>query len=186
MESISEITRITTDSLPSVMTIDSHRWVYWALTWLGLGSLLPLNFFITADPYFRYKLHDPSAVNGSTSRLESSYENAVTICAAIPNLFGTIIVTFFCIAHVHKYRISISLIGIAFCLLICFSLIFVDVHQWRATFFLITMILVMIQGFLCAILLNCYFSLTSTLPSRYIQGKISKKFTFRDNEFCFH
>jgi hypothetical protein len=35
------------------------------------------------------------------------------------------------------------------------------------------MVLVMIQGVLCAILLNCFFSLASTLPSRYIQGNIS-------------
>lgn len=171
MDSINDISRITTNSMPIIMNIDSYQWVYWAFVWLGLGSLLPFNFFITADPYFRYKLHDPTAPNASISKLESSYENAVTLCAAIPNLLGTIVVTFFCIAHVHKYRISGSLIGIALCLLICFSLIFVDVHEWRGIFFIITMILVMIQGVLCAILLNCYFSLTSALPSRYIQGR---------------
>jgi len=35
------------------------------------------------------------------------------------------------------------------------------------------MILVMIQSVLCAILLNCFFSLASTLPSRYIQGFVA-------------
>jgi len=35
------------------------------------------------------------------------------------------------------------------------------------------MILVMIQRVFCAILLNCFFSLASTLPSRYIQGFVA-------------
>ncbi|CAF1462440.1 unnamed protein product [Adineta steineri] len=173
MDSSSNSPRVSTTSVPGVITIDGHSWSYWAFVWLGLGSLLPFNFFITADPYFRYKLHDPTMPNSTVSRLELSYENAVTICAAVPNLIATIFVTFVCIPYIHKYRIYTSLSGITICLLICFSLIFVDVHRWREIFFFLTMILVMIQGVFCAILLNCFFSLASTLPSRYIQGFVA-------------
>lgn len=170
MHSPSNSPRVSTSSVPLVVSIDGHNWSYWALVWLGLGSLLPINFFITADPYFRYKLHDPTMSNSSASRLELSYENAVTLAGAVPNLIVTILVTFFCVPFIHKYRIYSSLIGITICLLICFVFIFVNVSQWREIFFILTMLLVMIQGGLCAILLNCFFSLTSTLPSRYIQG----------------
>lgn len=164
--------RVSTSSVPLVMSIDNHNWLYWAFIWLGLGSLLPINFFITADPYFRYKLHDPTLGNATASKLELAYENAVTVCSSVPNMIVTLLVTFICIPYVHKYRICGSLIGITICFLICFALVFVDVSHWRELFFIITMILVMIQGVLNAILLNCLFSLTSTLPSRYIQGKI--------------
>jgi equilibrative nucleoside transporter 1/2/3 len=164
--------RVSTSSEPLVVSVDGHNWFYWAFVWLGLGSLLPFNFFITADPYFRYKLHDSTMPNSSASRLELSYENAVTLCASVPNLIATILVTFFYVPYIHKYRVCTSLSGITICLLICFSLIFVNVNQWRGIFFILTMILVMIQGVLCAILLNCFFSLASTLPSRYIQGNI--------------
>ena len=172
MNTLTDLPRVTTASLPLVTPIDGHNWSYWAFVWLGLGSLLPFNFFITADPYFRYKLHDSTVANASASRLELSYENAVTLCASVPNLLGTILVTFVCVPYIHKYRIYTSLMGITVCLLVCFSLIFVDVHEWREIFFLVTMILVMIQGVLCAILLNCFFSLASALPSRYIQGEM--------------
>jgi equilibrative nucleoside transporter 1/2/3 len=171
MDSSTDLLRATTNSIPLVGTIDGHNWFYWAFVWLGLGSLLPFNFFITADEYFRYKLHDSTMPNSSASRLELSYENAVTLCASVPNLITAILVTFICVPYIHKYRIYSSLTGITVCLLICFSLIFVNVNQWREIFFIVTMILVMIQGCLCAILLNCFFSLASTLPSRYIQGK---------------
>ena len=164
--------RVSTNSVPLVVNVDVRSWYYWAFVWLGLGSLLPFNFFITADPYFRYKLHDSKMPNSSPSTLELSYENAVTLCASVPNLFTAILVTFVCVPYIHKYRIFTSLIGITICLLICFSLIFVDVNQWRKIFFALTMILIMIQSSLCAILLNCFFSLASTLPSRYIQGNI--------------
>ncbi|CAF4983367.1 unnamed protein product [Rotaria sp. Silwood1] len=173
MENSINSPRVSTTSIPLVITIDGHNWSYWAFVWLGLGSLLPFNFFITADPYFRYKLHDSKIENSSASRLELSYENTVTLCASIPNLIATILVTFIFVPYIHKYRIYTSLIGITICLLICFVFIFINVSQWREIFFIITMILVMIQGVLCAILLNCFFSLASTLPSRYIQGFVA-------------
>jgi len=172
MDSPTHSPRISTTSVPLVGSVDGNNWSYWAFVWLGLGSLLPFNFFITADPYFRYKLHDSTLSNSSASRLELSYENAVTLCASVPNFIAAILVTFICVPHIHKYRIYTSLSGITICLLICFSLIFVNVSHWREIFFMLTMILVMIQGVLCAILLNCFFSLASTLPSRYIQGNI--------------
>jgi equilibrative nucleoside transporter 1/2/3 len=173
MDSPPNTPRVSTTSVPLVVTVDGNNWSYWAFVWLGLGSLLPFNFFITADPYFRYKLHDSTMPNSSASRLELSYENAVTLCASVPNFIAAIFVTFVCVPYIHKYRIYTSLSGITICLLICFSLIFVDVNRWREIFFIFTMVLVMIQGVLCAILLNCFFSLASTLPSRYIQGNIS-------------
>ena len=172
MDNSRNLPRVTTASVPLVVTVDGHHWFYWAFVWLGLGSLLPINFFITADPYFRFKLHDSTLSNSTVSRLESAYENAVTLCASVPNLLGTVLVTFIFVPYIHKYRIYGSLTGITACLLICFALIFVDVHAWRELFFVLTMVLVMIQSGLCAILLNCLFSLASTLPSRYIQGKL--------------
>ncbi|CAF1220138.1 unnamed protein product [Rotaria magnacalcarata] len=173
MDSPSHSPRVSTTSVPLVLAVDGHSWSYWAFVWLGLGSLLPFNFFITADPYFRYKLHDSKTPNSSASRLELSYENAVTLSTSVPNLIATILVTFVCVPYIHKYRIYSSLSGIAICLLICFAFIFVNVNQWREVFFIVTMVLVMIQGVLCAILLNCFFSLASTLPSRYIQGFVA-------------
>ncbi|CAF3293153.1 unnamed protein product, partial [Rotaria sp. Silwood2] len=151
--------RISTNAIPLIGSIYSRTWSYLAFVWLGLGVLLPFHFFIIADPYFRHQLHDSTLSNASISRLELSYENVVTLF------------TFIFFPYIHKYRIYTSLFGITICLIICLSLIFVNVEKWRLIFFISTMILVMIQSMCCAVLLNCFYSLASTLPSRYLQGK---------------
>ena len=171
MENSVELPRMSTATTPLIGSIYHRHWSYLAFVWLGLGTLLPFNFFITADPYFRHKLHDPAS-NKTMSGYELFYENTVTICASLTNLITAILVTFICVPYIHKYRIYTSLSGITICLTICFALTFQSVKKWRGIFFGLTMVLVTIQSVCSAVLLNCFFSLTSTLPSRYIQGKI--------------
>ena len=170
--------RLSSASTPLVGSADGRHWTYWAFVWLGLGSLLPFHFFITAEPYFRFKLHDSSSTNASITRLELSYENAVTLSGAVPHLVTTLLVTCFCLPHMHKYRIYVSLLGVILCLLTAMTLLFIDVQHWRELFFALIMVLVMIQGVLGAILRNCFFSLASTLPSRYIQGNSMECLSF--------
>ncbi|UJR27624.1 hypothetical protein I4U23_008905 [Adineta vaga] len=172
MDNSLDLPRSSAATTPLIGSIYHGTWSYIAFIWLGLGTTLPFNFFITADPYFRHKLHDPSS-NISMSHLEFFYENSVTICASLTNFLTVILVTFIYVPYIHKYRIYTSLTGITLCLLTCFAFTLINVKKWRAIFFAITMVLVMIQSVCSAILLNCFFSLASTLPSRYIQGFIS-------------
>lgn len=43
---------------------DSYRLVYFIFFLMGIGSLLPWNFFITARDYWRYKLSNSSDPSG--------------------------------------------------------------------------------------------------------------------------
>ena len=123
------LSRLNSASTTLIGSVGAHYGTYWAFVWLGIGSPLPFTFFITAEPYFRFKLHDSSSVNASISRLEVSYENAVTVSAAAPHLFTTLLVTCFCLPHIHKYRIYTSFVGVIMCLSTCLILIFVDVED---------------------------------------------------------
>lgn len=172
MENSIDVAGTSTAATPLIGTIYHRAWSYLAFVWLGLGTVLPFNFFITADPYFRHKLHDSTLSNTSIFHLELLYENTVIVCSSFTNLITIIVVTFIYVPYIHKYRIYTSLCGITICLLICLSFTFINVKHWREIFFALTMIFVMIQSICSAILLNCFFSLASTLPSRYIQGKI--------------
>ena len=144
---------------------------YLAFVWLGLGSLLPFYFFTTADPYYRCKLHDNSTVN-STTDLDIYYANTVTFCSTLVNLLTIILVTFVCVPYIYRKRIYISLTGIIVCLI---ASLVIAIANYSSSLlillFCLIMIFVMILNVFSAILLNCYFSLASTLPSRYIQGK---------------
>ncbi|CAF0925270.1 unnamed protein product [Adineta ricciae] len=172
MDSSDDFPRVATAATPLIGSIYHRTWTYIAFIWLGLGTTLPFNFFITADPYFRYKLHDPS-INTSMTSLEFYYENSVTICASLTNLLTVILVTYVYVPYIHKTRIYTSLSGITLCLSVCCVLTVINVKEWRAIFFAVTMLLVMIQSICSAVLLNCLFSSAATLPSRYIQGLVS-------------
>ncbi|CAF3539039.1 unnamed protein product [Rotaria sordida] len=165
--------RISNNAIPLIGSIYNRTWSYLAFVWLGLGVLLPFNFFIVADPYFRHKLHNTAIPNASISHLELSYENIVTLCSSLTNIITIILVTFIFVPYIHKYRIYTSLCGITICLSVCLSFVFINVENWRVIFFIITMILVVIQSVCSTVLLNCFYSLASTLPSRYIQGFVS-------------
>jgi equilibrative nucleoside transporter 1/2/3 len=171
MDSSLDLPRRATSAIPLVGSIYAKTRSYIAFVWLGLGTLLPFNFFITAGSYFCKQLKDPTLSNTSI-HLELLYENTVTLCASFTNLLTVILVTFIFVPYIHKYRIYTSLIVIIICFCISLATALPSDKTWRGIFFAVTMILVMIQSVCSAILLNCFFSLASTLPSRYIQGKI--------------
>lgn len=163
--------RFSANSPPVIGSIYHYKLSYLAFICLGLGVVLPFHFFIIADPYFHYKLHNSHSVNESISFLELSYENFVILFSSLPNLVTVLLVTFIFVPYIHKYRVYASFFGIAICFVICLLFAFVDVTQWSVAFFILTMVFVVIQSICSAVASNCLFSLTSTLPSRYIQGK---------------
>lgn len=170
MEESIDLPRLSTTTIPLVGSFYARNRSYLAFVWLGLGALLPFNFFITAGPYFCKKLRNSNLPNASVP-LELLYENTVTSCASFTNLLTMILITFIFVPYIYKYRIYTSLIITIICFIASLTLALVHTRQWRGLFFALTMILVMIQSVCSAILLNSYFSLASTLPSQYIQGK---------------
>jgi len=172
MDDSVNLPRISTTATPLIGSNYPYIRSYIAFVWLGLGTLLPFNFFITAYPYYRCKLEDRTLPNTTYIHLDLLYENTVTLCASLTYLITMILVTFIFIPYIHKYRIYTSFIIIIICFSISLTFALISEKHWRVIFFILTMLFVMIQSVCSAVLLNCFFSLASTLPSRYIQGKI--------------
>lgn len=171
MEDSIDLPRISTVGAPLVGLKYARIRSYLAFVWLGLGTLLPFNFFITTGPYFCKQLRDTDLLNASVA-LDVLYENSVTLCASFTNFITILLVTFIFVPYIYKYRIYTSLILIIISFLISLTSAIISAKHWRTIFFALTMVLVMIQSICGAILLNCFFSLASTLPSQYIQGMI--------------
>lgn len=146
---------------------------------LGLGTLLPWNFFMTATMYFTSRLKD-TATNGDAhnqtsnsseagidarSVLEAKFNNVMTLCAMVPLLIFTCLNSFIHQRIPQKLRISGSLSVILVVFLITAILVKVDMEP--LPFFTFTMIKIVCINSFGAILQGSLFGLAGMLPASY-------------------
>ncbi|KAG1950499.1 equilibrative nucleoside transporter [Pimephales promelas] len=141
---------------------------------LGLGTLLPWNFFMTATMYFTQRLKDPQingvhnlTANGTEGRnvLESKFNNVMTLCAMVPLLIFTCLNSFIHQRIPQKLRISGSLSVILVVFLI--TAVLVKVEMAPLPFFAVTMIKIICINSFGAILQGSLFGLAGMLPASY-------------------
>ncbi|XP_057703970.1 equilibrative nucleoside transporter 1-like [Corythoichthys intestinalis] len=157
---------------------DKYNAVWIIFFILGLGTLLPWNFFMTATMYFTSRLKDPpsgpstnqtgnSTLDGGDSRnvLESKFNNVMTLCAMVPLLIFTCLNSFIHQRIPQKLRISGSLSVILVVFLLTALLVKVDVAP--LPFFTITMIKIIFINSFGAILQGSLFGLAGILPASY-------------------
>uniref|UniRef100_A0A8C2XIC8 Solute carrier family 29 member 1a n=1 Tax=Cyclopterus lumpus TaxID=8103 RepID=A0A8C2XIC8_CYCLU len=134
---------------------------------LGLGTLLPWNFFMTATMYFTSRLKDEFTSEGADTRsvLESKFNNVMTLCAMVPLLIFTCLNSFLHQRIPQKLRIIGSLAAILVVFLL--TAVFVKVDVSPLTFFTITMIKIICINSFGAILQGSLFGLAGILPASY-------------------
>uniref|UniRef100_A0A8B9HFP7 Solute carrier family 29 member 1 (Augustine blood group) n=1 Tax=Astyanax mexicanus TaxID=7994 RepID=A0A8B9HFP7_ASTMX len=146
---------------------------------LGLGTLLPWNFFMTATMYFTSRLKETStngAAQNQTSNsseaggdtrtvLEAKFNNVMTLCAMVPLLIFTCLNSFIHQRIPQKLRISGSLSVILVVFLITAILVKVDMDP--LPFFTFTMIKIVCINSFGAILQGSLFGLAGMLPASY-------------------
>lgn len=153
---------------------DKYNAVWLIFFILGLGTLLPWNFFMTASAYFTSRLKDPTIItfnqseNGTAdtrSVLESKFNNVMTLCAMVPLLIFTCLNSFIHQRVPQKFRISGSLAIIFVVFLI--TAILVKVNMEPLPFFTVTMIKIVCINSFGAILQGSLFGLAGILPTTY-------------------
>lgn len=155
---------------------DNYKAVWLIFFMLGLGTLLPWNFFMTATMYFTSRLADPQPLNagnfsvnqtgGETrSVLQAKFNNVMTLCAMLPLL------AFSCLNSVlhqripQKLRIAGSLMAILVLFLLTAILVKVEIEPFP--FFSITMIKIVCINSFGAILQGSLFGMAGLLPASY-------------------
>ncbi|KAK2824485.1 hypothetical protein Q5P01_021660 [Channa striata] len=152
---------------------DKYNAVWLIFFILGLGTLLPWNFFMTATMYFTTRLKEPTTElppnqtwNGTSegvdtrSVLESKFNNVMTLCAMVPLLIFTCLNSFLHQRIPQKLRITGSLIVILVVFLLTAVLVKVDMAP--LSFFTITMIKIVCINFCLGL-----FGLAGILPASY-------------------
>ncbi|XP_061915597.1 equilibrative nucleoside transporter 1-like [Entelurus aequoreus] len=155
---------------------DKYNGVWIIFFILGLGTLLPWNFFMTATMYFTSRLKDsPTEFNQTANQtnvgldtrnvLESKFNNVMTLCAMVPLLIFTCLNSFIHQRIPQKLRISGSLTVILVVFLLTALLVKVDVTP--LAFFTLTMIKIIFINSFGAILQGSLFGVAGILPASY-------------------
>ncbi|CAB1312795.1 unnamed protein product [Coregonus sp. 'balchen'] len=157
---------------------DKYNAVWIIFFILGLGTLLPWNFFMTATMYFTSRLKDP-AVEGSANLtanatvvegdarnvLESKFNNVMTLCAMVPLLIFTCLNSFIHQRIPQNWRIAgcLSVILVVFLL----TAVLVKLDMDPLPFFSLTMIKIICINSFGAVLQGSLFGLAGMLPASY-------------------
>ncbi|XP_045226526.1 equilibrative nucleoside transporter 2 isoform X6 [Macaca fascicularis] len=151
---------------------DSYHLVGISFFILGLGTLLPWNFFITAIPYFQARL--VGASNSTTRILGTNhtgpedafnFNNWVTLLSQLPLLLFTLLNSFLYQCIPETVRILGSLLAILLLFALTAALVKVDMSP--GPFFSITMASVCFINSFSAVLQGSLFGQLGTMPSTY-------------------
>ncbi|XP_025142497.2 equilibrative nucleoside transporter 2 isoform X3 [Bubalus bubalis] len=150
---------------------DSYHLVGISFFILGLGTLLPWNFFITAIPYFQGRLAGANSTaetlgTNHTSPTDTfNFNNWVTLLSQLPLLLFTLLNSFLYQCIPERVRILGSLLVIL--LLFTLTAVLVKVDMSPGIFFSITMASVWLINSFGAVLQGSLFGQLGTMPSKY-------------------
>ncbi|XP_063331133.1 equilibrative nucleoside transporter 2-like [Pelmatolapia mariae] len=130
---------------------------------LGLGTLLPWNFFITASKYFNERLN--STGTSGTSSKDYSYDSWMALLSQLPLLLFTLLNSFLYQRVRERVRVPFSLVGIF--LLFSLTAALVKVPMEPDNFFAITMATIWFINMCGAVLQGSLFGMVGLFPSRY-------------------
>uniref|UniRef100_A0A669EDB4 Equilibrative nucleoside transporter 2 n=1 Tax=Oreochromis niloticus TaxID=8128 RepID=A0A669EDB4_ORENI len=133
---------------------------------LGLGTLLPWNFFMTASLYFQRRLNTTEWSNGTkVVRKEYYFNNWMTLLSQLPLLLFTLLNSFLYPRISEAIRIAGSLVFIL--LLFILTAVLVKVPMEEDRFFSVTMATIWFINSFGAVLQGSLFGLVGMLPQKY-------------------
>ncbi|XP_061888684.1 equilibrative nucleoside transporter 1-like isoform X1 [Entelurus aequoreus] len=148
---------------------DKFHAVWWIFLILGVGTLLPWNFFMTATTYFvsRLKVWPNETAAGEEPRgvLEARFSNVMTLCAMLPLLIFTCLNSFLHSRVPQRVRVAGSLLVIMVVFLL--TALLVKVPMDPPNFFLVTMVKIVIINSFGAVLQGSLFGMAAALPASY-------------------
>ncbi|KAG7314114.1 hypothetical protein KOW79_022610 [Hemibagrus wyckioides] len=146
----------------------SDRWHLVGISFfiLGLGTLLPWNFFMTASMYFNNRLNTAEWSNGTvTAPKEYYFNNWMTLLSQLPLLVFTLLNSILYPRISERMRIAGSLVFMLILFMLTAMLVKVPMKQDH--FFSITMVTIWFINSFGAVLQGSLFGLVGLLPQKY-------------------
>lgn len=148
---------------------------------LGITTLLPWNFFITATDYWMFKFRDVSKGNYNAEEphtsertpLQTFFESYLAIAANAPMLVSMLLNSVYGQRFSQKKRmyVSLSVMLVIFALTTVFAQINTD--HMQNLFFGLTMLMVVIVTFFSAIFQAAIFGIVASFPDNYMHAMVN-------------
>ncbi|XP_078726727.1 equilibrative nucleoside transporter 1-like isoform X1 [Lampetra fluviatilis] len=181
-------------AMPNVQAPQDRFRLVWIIFFImGLGALLPWNFFITASAYFRDRLEsvqNESSINGSLvsngslaangtqqaqrtdSVLAKRYDGAMTLVSMVAIFIASVLTTLVQSRVSSRVRILIGLFGNLAMFVLTAVLVWVKMLSPK-DFFIITIISVFIINMFGAVFEASLFGLAGQFPTSYMTAVMS-------------
>lgn len=160
--------------------LDKYKVVCIGFTILGITTLLPWNFFITATDYWMFKfrnvsgLYDPEMPHtAERTPLQTFFESYLAIAANVPMLFSMFINSLYGQRFSQKKRlyVSLSVMLVIFALTTVF--VKIDTDHMQSTFFGVTMLMVVIISFFSATFQAAIFGIVANFPDNCMHSMVN-------------
>ncbi|XP_030384134.1 equilibrative nucleoside transporter 2 [Scaptodrosophila lebanonensis] len=156
---------------------EGATFIFFVFYLLGIGTMTPWNFFVTAEDYWKYKFRNTTLNETDTldelTPLQKSFTCDLTLTATIS---GT---TFLILNAVYGKHVSlgVKLLGTLTAILVLFGITtaFVEINtdNWQEQFFLITLIIVVILNISAATMSGGLYGIAGLFPSEYMTAVVS-------------
>ncbi|XP_045558273.1 equilibrative nucleoside transporter 3 isoform X2 [Salmo salar] len=154
---------------------DSYCMVYMIFFLLGIGSLLPWNFFITAKHYWTYKLSNNTDDHGEEPRSDLSeyFESYLAIASTVPSVLCLVLNYLLVNRLSPAVRILSSLLIILAVFIVTTVMVKVDSSGCREQFFFGTLASVAMVSGASNLFSGSVFGISGHFPMRISQALIS-------------
>lgn len=159
---------------------DKYKLVCFGFTILGITTLLPWNFFITATDYWMYKFRNVSDEYNSdephsTERtpLQTFFESYLAIAANVPMLLSMLINSIYGQMFSQKKRLYASLLVMLIVFALTTAFVKIETDNIQTAFFAITMVMVVIISFFSAIFQAAIFGIVASFPSNCMHAMVN-------------
>ncbi|XP_004681127.1 PREDICTED: equilibrative nucleoside transporter 3 [Condylura cristata] len=144
---------------------------------LGIGGLLPWNFFVTAKEYWVFKLRNCSSPLSSPevekTDILNYFESYLAIASTVPSVL-CLVANFLLVNRVPVHvRVLVSLTVMLTIFVVMTVLVKMDTSSWTRGFFVVTIVCMVIISGTATVFNSSVFGMTGSFPMRNSQALIS-------------
>lgn len=151
--------------IPKPAPNDRYKRIWISFAILGVTTLVPWNFFITATDYWMHKFRNvTNEVQLERTPLQTFFESYLAIAANFPMLIAMFLTTLYGQRIALKYRLNLPLFVVLIVFILTTMFAVLDTDKIQMLFFSLTIVMVILVSFFSAVFQAALFGYTANFP----------------------